>query len=345
MHAALITAKGTVELREFPEPDPTPTGVVVAVRYCGVCGTDVHAYQSGNPYNPAVCGHEWTGTVAKAGAAVSSVGEGDRVVIAVPPACGRCEPCRAGQSAKCQTVLLATVAMGPYGGPHGGFAPMIAVEEGRVVKANPGLSDTQAAQVEPATICFHAVRATQPRLGDVAVIQGAGPIGLNTLQWVIAAGAAATIVVEPSAERRATAAAVGATVTVAPGEEADTVVREHTRGLGADVVYECAGVPATVQSAVDLARRGGRMSLIGLAVGDAAISPRTWLTKEIQVAAALGYSHEEFDMVMGYLADGRVDVDALHSATVGLDGLASALADLASGTSSQVKVLVDPNGL
>lgn len=342
MHAALITAAGTVELREFPEPTPTATGVVVAVRYCGICGTDVHAYQSGNPYNPAVCGHEWTGTVAKTGTEVSDLTEGDRVVVAVPPSCGRCSACLAGQASKCQTVLMATIGMGPWGGPHGGFAPMIGVERGRVTPVNPALSDEQAAQVEPAAICFHAVRASQPRLGEVAVIQGAGPIGLNTLQWVIAAGAATTIVVEPAAERRATALAVGATMAVAPGEEADAMVKQHTRGLGADIVYECAGIPATVQSAVDLARRGGRMTLIGLAIGDAPISPRTWLTKEIQVAAALGYSHEEFDMVMGYIADGRVDVDVLHSSTVSLDGLDAALADLASGQSTQVKVLVDP---
>jgi (R,R)-butanediol dehydrogenase / meso-butanediol dehydrogenase / diacetyl reductase len=343
MHAALITGKGVVELREFPEPDPTPTGVVVAVRYCGICGTDVHAYQSGNPYNPAVCGHEWTGTVAKLGSEVSHVDEGDRVVIAVPSACGRCAACTAGQATKCQTVLMATTAMGPYGGPHGGFAPMIGVEAGRVVRGDSRLSDQQLAQVEPATICFHAVRANQPRLGEVAVIQGAGPIGLNTLQWVLAAGAATTIVVEPSEQRRATAVAVGATMAVAPGEEADTAVKGLTGGLGADVVYECAGIPSTVQSAVDLARRGGRMALIGLAVGDAPISPRTWLIKEIQVTAALGYSHEEFAMVMGYIADGRVDVDALLSNTVPLDGLEAALADLASGQSSEVKVLVDPN--
>ncbi len=186
------------------------------------------------------------------------------------------------------------------------------------------------------------MRATAPRLGDVAVIQGAGPIGLSTLQWVLAGGAGRTIVVEPSEARREVARGLGAHDVVAPGDEAQALIAEHTHGLGADIVYECAGIPATVQSAVDLARRGGRMCLIGLAVADAPISPGAWLMKEIAVTAALGYTHEEFEMAMGYVADGRVDLDALHSNTVSLAELDAALADLASGTSTQTKVLVDP---
>ena len=136
--------------------------------------------------------------------------------------------------------------------------------------------------------------------------------------------------------------ALGAHDVVEPGDAAQTLIAEYTHGLGADIVYECAGIPATVQTAVDLARRGGRMCLIGLAVADAPISPGAWLMKEIAVTAALGYTHEEFAMAMGYVADGRVDLDALHSSTVSLTELDAALADLASGHSTQTKILVDP---
>jgi (R,R)-butanediol dehydrogenase / meso-butanediol dehydrogenase / diacetyl reductase len=342
MHAALITEQETVELLEFPDPDPREDQIVVDISYCGICGTDVHAYQTPGAAWPSTCGHEWVGIVSKTGAGVTRIGDGDRVIIAVPPACGQCPACHAGQMDKCQTVLLATVGRGPYATPYGGFAPRLAVHHGRALHADPALTDEQAAQIEPATICFHAVRANAPRLGDVAVIQGAGPIGLSTMQWVLTGGAGKVVVVEPSEARRKVAAGLGAHVVVAPGDEAKELIAEHTHGLGADIVYECAGIPATVQSAVDLARRGGRMCLIGLAVGDAAISPREWLTKEIAVTAALGYSHEEFEMAMGYVADGRVDLDALHSGTVSLAELGDALADLASGSSTHTKVLVDP---
>ena len=101
---------------------------------------------------------------------------------------------------------------------------------------------------------------------------------------------------------------------------------DASHGVGADLVYECVGRPDTVQVAVDLARRGGAMSLIGLAEGEAPINPSSWLTKEITVQGALAYTHEEFAMAMGMIADGRVDVDELHTCTVSLDSLDRVLA-------------------
>jgi (R,R)-butanediol dehydrogenase/meso-butanediol dehydrogenase/diacetyl reductase len=343
MHAALITGEHRVELVEFPNPTPAPAGVVVDVAFCGICGTDIHAYQSGRPYNPAICGHEWAGTVSAIGAEVTSLSEGDRVVVAVAPSCGRCTACRRGQADRCEVTFLSALGRDALAPPHGGFAPQIAVAAARVVKTDPGLSDEQAAQVEPTTVAFHAVRNSNLRLGDIAVIQGAGPIGLGAMQWVRAAGAGRVIVIEPSPERRELALALGAHHAAPPGDEANQLIRELTHGLGADIVYECVGRPFAVQAAVDLARRGGSMCLIGLAEGDAPISPGAWLVKEISVTSSLAYLHEEFEMSMGMMADGRIVVDPLHTSTVGLDSFESVLADLASGQSREMKVLVDPN--
>ena len=341
MQAALITGKELIEFVDFDDPSPETEQVVIDITYCGICGTDIHAFQSDGPAWPSTCGHEWTGFISKTGATVTRLSEGDRVVIAVPPSCGNCSACHSGQMEKCQTVLMATVGRGPFSTPHGGFANQLAVHHGRAVKANADLSDEQAAQIEPAAICFHAVRANSPRLGEVAVIQGAGPIGLSTLQWVRVAGAGTIIVIEPNEARRKLSLVLGAHHAVDPSE-ANAFISDHTMGLGADIVYECAGIPATIQSAVDLARRGGRVAIIGLAMGDAPISPRQWLTKEIQVSAALGYTHEEFEMTMGYVADGRIDLDILHSGTVALADIASIFGELASGVTEHTKVLVRP---
>jgi (R,R)-butanediol dehydrogenase/meso-butanediol dehydrogenase/diacetyl reductase len=348
--AALITGKNEVSLRPFDDPTPASDGVVVDIQLCGICGTDIHAYQSGEPYNPAICGHEWTGVISAIGDGVAAtdgpeerrLGEGDRVVVAVPPPCGRCDACRVGQADRCQTAFLVSVGRDPLAPTHGGFAPRLAVGANRVVKVNPELSVTQAAQVEPATVAFHAVRRTQPRLGDLAVVQGAGPIGLTTMQWVAAAGAGGIVVIEPNEARRALAAELGATVTTTP-DEAEAVIADHSRGIGADVVYECVGRPETIQGAVDLARRGGTVSLIGLANGSASIVPASWLVKEVNLQAALAYSHEDFDLAMRMIAAGKVDLDAMHSRTIGLDELGTTLGDLADGSGTDVKVLVDPS--
>lgn len=341
MHAALITGKHQLELVEFPEPEPFAGGAVVDIDLCGICGTDIHAYQSGDPYNPAICGHEWTGVVSALGADTSRLAEGDRVVVAVPPSCGTCEPCRAGHARYCAASFLVAVGRDPYAPPHGGFAPRLAVHASRLVPVVAGLTPEQAAQVEPATVSYHAVRHTAPMPGELAVVQGAGPIGLTTMQYVLAAGAGTTIVIEPNEARRQLALDVGATLAVTPDEAAATIA-ELSRGLGADVVYECVGRPETIQGAVGHVRRGGRVCIIGFTHQSATIEPSMWLVKEVTVSAALAYTYDDFDRSMGLIADGRIQLDPLHSNTVGLDGLDAALADLASGSSPHTKVLVRP---
>jgi len=339
---ALITGKETVDIVDFAQPEPTKErGVVVDIALCGICGTDIHAWQAGSEYNPAVCGHEWNGTVSAVASGIGSVREGDRVIVAVPAACGTCSNCWAGHTETCSTVFAHATGRHPQAPIHGGFASSIAVSPERVTQMNPGLSNVQAAQIEPLTVTLHAVRKSGLRMGEFAVVQGAGPIGLLTTQLVHTGGAGTTVVVEPNDARRQLALRLGADHAFHP-DEAMSQIMELTRGLGADVVYECAGVPATVQTAVNLARRGGRMCLIGLASGVATIDPRIWLVKEIGVQAALAYTHEEFDMAMGLVADGRVDVDAMHTQTVGLSGVHEALHGLANGA-GQMKVLVDPN--
>lgn len=341
MHAGLITGRETVELIDFPEPSPAPDGVVVDIQRCGICGSDVHAWQSGDPYSPAICGHEWTGTVSAIGKEVRGLVEGDRVVGAVPPACGACEACVAGRSAWCANVMLTAIGRDPQAPTHGGFAPHLAVSAGRVVRVHPGLSVEAAAQVEPATVGFHAVRHTPPGLGDLVAVQGAGPIGLVTLQAAVAAGAGRVVVVEPNEARCSLARELGATDTVAPDEAGD-LIRELTSGQGADVVYEAVGRPETIQQAVDRVRRGGSVSLIGFPIGKATIAPGSWLLKEVVVSAALAYTHDDFDRCMGMIADGRIRLEPMHTSTVPLSQLGAAIADLASGTSPETKVLVDP---
>ena len=341
MKAALITGAGQLEVREFPEPTPAPGGVVVDIAYCGVCATDVGAYVSGRPYPPAVCGHEWTGTVTAVGAEVSSVGEGDRVVVGVPAACATCGACRTGHAAHCTTVQAVARGRDPDAPPHGGFAPRLSVAEHRVVPAHPDLDDATLAQVEPVTVAVHAVHRSAMAPGAVAVVLGAGSLGLTTAQCASALGAGRVVVVEPSAERRAVAVDLGVHLAVTPEAAADAVA-EQTGGVGADVVFECSGAPAALGAAADLLRPGGTLCLVGLAAGEVAVDTGAWLRRELTVTAALAYQRAEFAEAMDLLATGAVDVAPLHTATVGLGDLDTAMADMASGSTADLKVLVDP---
>lgn len=341
MHAAIITGKQRVELQSFPEPEAVPGSAVIDVRLCGICGTDVHAFHSGDPYAPQGCGHEWMGIVREVGDGVESVAPGQRVTIAISPACGTCPECRRGHLDACRTAIHWIVA-DPRASQHGGYAPAIRVSASRLAVVPESLTDEAAAQIEPATVAFHGVRTSHLRLGDVAVVQGAGPIGLFTLQWVRAAGASHVVVVEKAPVRAALAARLGADLVVAPGKEAKDAVRSLTGGEGADIVFECAGRPEAIQMGVDLVRRRGSVAIIGLADRDATITPGVWITKQVSVTCALAYWPEEFTQSMAMLAAGRVVAEPLHTRTVGLSELADAMQEL--GTSpADVKVLVDPN--
>jgi (R,R)-butanediol dehydrogenase/meso-butanediol dehydrogenase/diacetyl reductase len=197
--------------------------------------------------------------------------------------------------------------------------------------------------LEPATVAVHALRRTDIRLGDSVVVLGAGPIGLFVLQAARAAGAGRVILVEPEARRRAIGHSVGADSVLDPRAEADLAgtINGFVGGNGADVVFECAGIPATIDQSVALVRRGGVVSLVGVPNRPAEIQAAQWLIKEVRLATSLAYLREEFEIAQGLVQDGRLKCAPLHTSTVKLEGMADAFARLSSAP-EEIKVLVDP---
>ena len=342
MQVGLVEGRRQIVLRDMAEPEPAPGKAVVEIAYCGICGTDLHAWASGAPYNPAICGHEWSGAVARLGTGVTHVKEGDRVALGIAPACGSCPDCRSGRGAYCSTAFAGMIGVGPLAARHGGFARAIAIDASRLIPMRSGISEPVAAMLEPATVALHAVRRTPLRLGDGCVVLGAGPIGLLTQQCARAAGAGAVVVVEPHLARREKARQLGATAVVDPAtEDVASRVRAVLGPFGADVVFECAGMPQAIDQAASLAKRGGVVSLVGLANVPAQITPATWLVNEVRVAASLGYLNEEFDLAMGLVQDGRLELAPLHTRTVPLAEIGDAFARLL-GSADEIKILVDP---
>lgn len=349
MQAGLVTGQGTVSLVDMPTPEPSPGKAVVDIRYCGICGTDLHAYLSGSPYNPAICGHEWVGDLSAIGSADRgpfALKEGDRVAIGVSAACGQCAACHKGHGDYCEQSFAGAIGVGPLASAHGGFAPALAFEAARLYPVAPQLSDEEAAILEPVTVAVHAVRRTPLKLGDRALIIGAGPIGLLVLQAARAAGAGHLSVLEPAAERRRLAEQLGADLVLDPAAYPDAAATLEALtpalgGGGADIVYECAGIPATIQTAVDLCRRGGTVSLVGVPAEQAQINAASWLVQEIRLATSIAYLHEEFELAQGLVADGRINARALHTSTTDLTGMNDAFERLAVAP-TEVKILVDP---
>lgn len=342
MRAALITGRERIEFREFPEPTPAPGAAVVQVERCGICGTDVSAYRSGQPYAPFLCGHEWAGTVTAVGREAQNLREGDRVVMGVPVACGRCAECRAGHAHRCAGIMALAYGLHPLTPPHGGYAERIAVPSEALIGVPEALGIDAAAMVEPATVALHAVRRRAPRLGDRVLVLGAGPIGLFALQLARIAGAGEVFVIEPKPARRALASALGASQVFEPGPEAAALIRERSHGLGADLVYECAGSQAAIDSAFDLVRPGGTLMLIGVSGTGVRLDPIACITKEIVIDNSTAHHHHEFGITMDLMLDGRLRTEPLHSRTLGLDDLAQGMDSLLAG--DEAKILIAPRG-
>ena len=342
MQAALITGTRHLELVGVPEPQPAPGAVVVDITYCGVCGTDVGAYRSGRTSHPSVFGHEWTGTIRSVGTDVADLATGDRVVIGVRSPCGACRACVAGHAGSCEAVRSMLLGYDPLASRHGGFAPAITVAAARLVPAHPALTDEEAAMIEPAAVAYRGVRRSGVGLGASVVVQGAGPIGLLTLQLALAAGATRVIAIEQDERRRAAALELGAHLALPPGTESATAVLDMTDGVGSDVVFECAGRAPLLQEAANLTRHGGVMTMLGYIEEPATIEPALWLGKDITVRASVGFAREDIVDVMALVAARRVEVAPLHSRTIGLHDLADVLDTLDSGSSADTKVLVAP---
>ena len=342
MLVGMITGPERIELIEMPEPEPHDGHAVVAIERCGICGTDVAAYRSGKPYTPFLHGHEWCGTVTAIGRGVGGVSPGDRVVCGSPRACGRCAECLAGLGQRCARIMD---LRGPHGAAppaHGGYATAISLDARRLVPVPHDMDSDVAAQLEPAAVAMHGIRRSPIQLGDCVVVQGCGPIGLIALQLARVAGAGLVIAIEPDPVRRALAAELGADIVAAPGDSATDIVRTSTNGLGAAVVVECAGTGSALDAAVTLARPGGWVTMIGVSSAPVTIEPGRWLIREVTVTTSLAHTWADFERAIGLVGDGRLQLTPIHSATVGLDGLADAFAGLAAADRGWHKVLVDP---
>jgi threonine dehydrogenase-like Zn-dependent dehydrogenase len=342
MRAGVIPGRREFILREVDEPVVGPGLAVIDVRFCGICGSDVHAFVEGWPYSPSVCGHEWVGVVREVAGDVKSVSEGDVVAAGISPGCGACRWCKAALPQFCSTAWRAYD--GPDAPANGGFARSMAVRANRLQRLPAALSDERGALVEPTSVALHGVRRSRLRPGDITCVVGCGPIGLLTIQCARVAGAGHIIAVEPDERRRGRAVAVGADVAFAPGAELREHIDEVSDRRRADIAFDCAGVPQTLQQSVDLVRRGGSVCMIGVAGGQAAVVPMRWLSKEVSVDTAMLFTLAEMEIAAGLILDGRVRATELHDRTVTLDELGPTIEALAERQLDAVKVLVDPSG-
>jgi threonine dehydrogenase-like Zn-dependent dehydrogenase len=329
---------------EVEDPTPEAGDVLVAVRACGICGSDLHTLDHAehlaevgaamgadlafDPNADFVLGHEWSAEVLELGpgAEGAAVGPGD-LVVSVP-------------------YLVRGPAMIPLGFSNdlpGGFAERMLLSAPLCLAVPNGLDHRRAALTEPMAVGFHTLARAGLRDGDATVVIGCGPIGLAIIAWLRARGVETIVAGDFSAERRVLAAAMGATEVVDPREEPVVDAWRRVDGVRPLVLFEAVGVPGMLDQAIFDAPPASRIVVAGVCMQPDTIRPLLAVIKELDLHFVYAYTPEEFAHTLRAIAEGDVDVTPLITGTVGFDGVADAFTTLRRAE-HHVKVLVEPGG-
>ena len=338
MKAAVYKGNRRFRVEQIPTPTPGAHQLLVKVKYCAICGTDVHGFLYDVVPPGTVLGHEFCGTVAQVGQEVYTWKEGDRVVGGggIPPP---------GAGPPWLTVPRYNYRTKGFGGrPLRAYAEYVLMDEWEPVPLPDGVSDEAAALCEPCSVTVHAVRLSRLRLGDSAAIIGAGPIGLFCLQVAKASGAGPVFVSAPAPARREVALKLGADAVIDPAEE-DVVERvvSLTDGVGPHVVFECASGKATLDQALNMVRRRGQVVLVALAWEPTAVLPADWIAREISLQASFGATPDDFRITLDLIRSGKIAVDPMLSEAsfVPIEEIQEAFEALVKPT-TQLQMVVKP---
>lgn len=303
MKYALLYGIEDLRIEEKPIPRVESQKVLIKVEMCGICGTDILIYTGKFPVHfPYSPGHEYCGTVEETGEAVRYIKPGDRVVVDPNYSCGSCYYCIRALPHLCENQKTPGIKS------NGGFAEYVAVPERIVHKIPDALSMNDAVLTESLSCALHALDLAGSLTSRQVCILGGGTMGMLTLELVKSCGAGLVILSEPVAARRTLAKEIGADIVVDPmKEDLEKVVRGNTSSYGIDVVLETAGLSQTVEQAMSVVRRQGRVILIGICPQDEkiSISPFKVIKDELCIMGSFLNPHT-FPRAINLLAEGKI---------------------------------------
>ncbi len=348
---AMVLRGTDLAIEEVALPRPGPGQLLARVLACGICGSDLHAARHIDQMTGAaggaslsqagiVMGHEFVAEVIEVGDGVDAFAPGARVT--------------------CMPVLIdaaapgGMLAIGYNPRAPGAYGESILLSAALCLPVPEGLDDATAATTEPCAVGLHAVRESRIQPGEPALVMGAGPIGLMTLLWLKEVAVRFVAVSDPAPERRALARALGADAVMDPTagplaaalaealpapEAGAATAAGYMSGAAVaapPVVFECVGVPGTLQEAMRLVRPHGRVVVVGVCMEEDRITPSLGVTKQLMLQFVLGYTAPEFAEALAAIASGRVDPRPLVTRTVTLDELPAAFMALAAPSDCKV---------
>lgn len=342
-----------IRVEEVEEPRVKDDDVKVKVKWCGICGSDLHEYLAGpifipvgkpHPLTgdvaPVILGHEFSGEVVEIGKNVTNVKIGDRVVVEPMDVCGKCPACLEGKYNLCSSLGFHGLA-----GGGGGFSEYTTFTSRFVHKIPDTLSYEKAALIEPMSVALHSLRVGHFEIGQTAVVAGAGPIGLATIECLKAAGAQKVIVVQRKSVRQQYALRSGADVLLDPNA-VDVVAELHklTGGKGPDIAFETTGAEQCYQLLLDGIRSDGTMVVTSIWEGNIQYNPNSVVLTEKKIIGSICYCND-FPSTIALMADNRIKAEGYITKKILLDDIVKEGFETLTGPDkkAQVKIIVTPD--
>ena len=327
-----------LSLETVADPTPEAGQVVIKVHRCGICGSDLHMAEGhGISFEDgAVPGHEVSGEVVAIGAGVNSVAPGDSVAVLPYVTCGTCLACQSGYPSDCRKARM-------FGSrATGGYAEYLLTNDIWCVKLPQSLSFEDGALVEPLAVSLRAARASNVKPGDKVLVMGSGAIGLAAAYWARRCGASRVAICATSTRRQAIAEAMDIDAFITP-EDGVTLARQTELALGglADIVFECAGVPGSLDQAVSALRRQGVVAAPGFCWTPDRFTSMNAMVKEARLLYTCIYDSREFEIAVDALDNGHIEPRAMITDVVDLQSAPEAFERL-RGANNHCKVMIRP---
>lgn len=336
MKVAILKDKEKIEMEKWPVPRPGPGEVLVKVSYCGICGSDIHAYNHLIFPAGTVLGHEFSGIVEETGEGVDFIGPGDSVVVRPPGICGKCEWCKRGELALCVEHFSNTIGLKL----QGGFAEYVLVKDFQAIPLPSTISLKEAAQMEPLAVCVHALERSKLRLSDNVVVIGSGSIGLITMKGAFAKGARQVAMVGRNPMRQKVAEDWGATYTFDP-ETAKNNEKVKEKMGSIDIVFDCVGSADSFSMGEQMVRKGGQLIILGATTDTISFEQIPVLQSSIDIVNSMGYTIEDFEIAMKCQEVDMFPVDDLVNKVYPLEEITEAFNELV-GSKRIIKALIQP---
>ncbi len=340
MKSSVFYSKHNMVIEEREMPKPQANEVLINVKACGICGTDVHIYEgdpgSADVTKPTVLGHEFSGIIIEVGSNVKNLKVGDRVTVDPNWYCGNCTPCRDGVVHYCENMLSYGVTL------DGGFSEYCAVNENVVYKLGDNTDYLQGAMVEPLGCCLHGIDMCNIKASDKVVVIGGGMIGLLMMQLAKLEGASKVALLEPVEAKREVALKMGADIAIDP---LTVDVKEELKKAGfknVNVVIECVGRTNTIEQAIDIAGYKGLVMMFGLTGpnDEIKVKPFSVFKKELVITSSFinPCTHQR---ALDLIDNARIDVSSMIYEVSGLSNLENILSD--AKLRANGKYLIDPS--